>query len=400
MSLFARILSHGFGLVVVVMLGLGLVYRGDLFPGMELPEFLAVERAADSAAGGVSGSVTRGETASADDGKAPGPVDRQATTDEAGSVPDTQAKTVDSMTIPPMTAPKDGAPVSPDEGSTHTPAMAANDVTASDEGDVEEEAKADRNMREVPVVAPSATDSQTPAATSPPVAAPVVPADGSALVATPPASTGAAAPDSTATEATTPDTAATEAATPDPTAQAGTIAGSASAVPGQADAAADVGSTAIDDQPAETARATGKPAESPYRLLAAAREAYWLRDYDTAEQKYRAMIDLDPTNPDGFGELGNMYFSQGKWELASATYFEAGKRLADEGLFEQARQLVDVLRGCRVPRQKHWKIISPTSRRQINNPSIWRRRRTLCSSCCGICWRYSDLPWWRVLSGR
>jgi hypothetical protein len=365
MSLFARILSHGFGLVVVVMLGLGLVYRGDLFPGMELPEFLAVERAADSAAGGVSGSVTRGETASADDGKAPGSVDRQATTDEAGSVPDTQAKTVDSMTIPPMTAPKDGAPVSPDEGSTHTPAMAANDVTASDEGDVEEEAKADRNMREVPVVAPSATDSQTPAATSPPVAAPVVPADGSALVATPPASTGAATPDSTATEATTPDTAATEAATPDstatevttpdtaateaatpdPTAQAGTIAGSASAVPGQADAAADVGSTAIDDQPAETARATGKPAESPYRLLAAAREAYWLRDYDTAEQKYRAMIDLDPTNPDGFGELGNMYFSQGKWELASATYFEAGKRLTDEGLFEQARQLVDVLKG-------------------------------------------------------
>ena len=64
------------------------------------------------------------------------------------------------------------------------------------------------------------------------------------------------------------------------------------------------------------------------------------------------MIDLDPSNPDGFGELGNMYFSQGKWELASATYFEAGKRLADEGLLEQARQLVDVLKGLQGPQAK------------------------------------------------
>lgn len=337
MSLFARILSHGFGLVVVVMLGLGLIYRGDLFPGMELPEFLAYERAADSAAGGVSGSVTRGETVSADDAQAPGSVDQQETTDETGSVPDTPAKTVDSTTVPPMTAPNDGAPVSPVEGSTLAPATAADDVTASDGGDVKEEAEADAVIQEIPAAAPAAdqsaaTDSQTRAAPPPPVAAPpppppvaapVAPAGGSDL-ATPPATTKVIKRDLAG--------------------QAGTTAGSASAAAGQADTAADLGSTTI-DQPAETARATGKPAESPYRLLAAAREAYWLRDYDTAEQKYRAMIDLDPTNPDGFGELGNMYFSQGKWELASATYFEAGKRLADEGLLEQARQLVDVLKG-------------------------------------------------------
>ncbi len=73
MSLFARILSHGFALVVVVMLGLGLVYRGDLFPGMELPGFLAFERAADSGTSEVTGSVTRGETVSVDDGQVPGP---------------------------------------------------------------------------------------------------------------------------------------------------------------------------------------------------------------------------------------------------------------------------------------------------------------------------------------
>ena len=79
--------------------------------------------------------------------------------------------------------------------------------------------------------------------------------------------------------------------------------------------------------------------------LAAAREAYWLRDYATAEEKYLAMIKLDPDNPDGHGELGNMYFSQGKWDLAAAAYFEAGKRMADEGLLPEARELVDVIKG-------------------------------------------------------
>jgi hypothetical protein len=61
------------------------------------------------------------------------------------------------------------------------------------------------------------------------------------------------------------------------------------------------------------------------------------------------MIDLDPQNPDGYGELGNMYFSQGKWDRAAEVYFEAGKRLADEGLFTESRQIVDVLRGLQGP---------------------------------------------------
>ncbi len=146
--------------------------------------------------------------------------------------------------------------------------------------------------------------------------------------------------------------ATTKVVTSEPAGQAGTAIDPVSADSEQADASAVVGSSATNQQTADNALATGKPAESPYRLLAAAREAYWLRDYATAEEKYQAMIDLDPSNPDGFGELGNMYFSQGKWELASATYFEAGKRLADEGLLEQARQLVDVLKGLQGPQAK------------------------------------------------
>jgi tetratricopeptide (TPR) repeat protein len=85
--------------------------------------------------------------------------------------------------------------------------------------------------------------------------------------------------------------------------------------------------------------------KTAYELLAAAREAYWLRDYEGAEVFYRQLIEVEPDNPDGYGELGNMYFSQGQWEQAAAEYYEAGVRMVNEGKAEQARQLVDVIRG-------------------------------------------------------
>ena len=86
-----------------------------------------------------------------------------------------------------------------------------------------------------------------------------------------------------------------------------------------------------------------------YQLLASAREAYWLRDYQTAEGFYRRMIADDPDNPDGYGELANMYFNQGNWEAAAAAYYEAGTRLVKAGLLAPARELVDVIRGLNGP---------------------------------------------------
>ncbi|HSG10177.1 MAG TPA: hypothetical protein VLB10_00280 [Gammaproteobacteria bacterium] len=311
MSLFARILSHGFALVVVVLMGLGLVYRGDLFPDMQLPDFLAFERAADSGTSEMTGSVTRGETVSADDGQVAGSAVQPSVADAAGPVQDKLSETADKTAAGSIVAPADEAPASQLEDSTRVPAMMTDDMPAGDAGDVDVDGEADTIVPETPVALPAAdepmvTDTQTRAAPPMPVAAADMPA----------AEADLAAPATTAVISN------------EPAGQAGTATDPASAVSEQ------VGPSTA-----------GKPAESPYRLLAAAREAYWLRDYATAEEKYRALIDLDPTNPDGFGELGNMYFSQGKWELASATYFEAGKRLADEGLFEQANQLVDVLKG-------------------------------------------------------
>jgi predicted Zn-dependent protease len=88
-----------------------------------------------------------------------------------------------------------------------------------------------------------------------------------------------------------------------------------------------------------------RPQEKPYQLLADAREAYWLREYDTAESKYLALTRLEPDNPDGYGELGNMYFSQGKWDQAATAYYAAGVRLVEQGLLEQAEELIAVIRG-------------------------------------------------------
>ena len=67
--------------------------------------------------------------------------------------------------------------------------------------------------------------------------------------------------------------------------------------------------------------------------------------YAQCERLLRRLLQLEPDNPDGYGELGNMFFSQGLWELAASAYFEAGTRLVKEGQLEQARQLVDVIRG-------------------------------------------------------
>jgi tetratricopeptide (TPR) repeat protein len=96
---------------------------------------------------------------------------------------------------------------------------------------------------------------------------------------------------------------------------------------------------------ASTGTRRAAKAASPYQLLAAARESFWLRDYEGAERQYRQLIGVEPENPDGYGELGNMYFSQGEWDAAASAYYQAGVRLITAGQLSQASELVDVIRG-------------------------------------------------------
>jgi hypothetical protein len=363
MNLFARILSHGFALLVVALLAIGLIYRGELFPDMELPAFLALDETGKEEADGAAATASRDgpDQVSPDEAEqaageqvtepaispqpieAPQPVDAPAgdaadtvpaTADDTGAMPGLVARDTDDVAAAAETVGDavstavDTATATVDGGAEPGVAVPTADM-AGETGEVVSTAvDQDTTTADMPVepgeVEPAAVD--------------MAPAEAVEEAELPPPADSAEQVAAETTAAATEQPAQTDAVS----------APAADTAP-----ARDIPVTADDVQimppPVATAAPAAREAVSPYRLLAAAREAYWLRDYATAEQKYQAMIELDPDNPDGYGELGNMYFSQGKWDLASASYFEAGKRLADEGLLTEAYQLVDVLKGLQGP---------------------------------------------------
>ncbi len=76
----------------------------------------------------------------------------------------------------------------------------------------------------------------------------------------------------------------------------------------------------------------------------AARKAFYQRKYDLSEQNYQKVIDSTEDNVDAYGELGNVYFNQGKKEQAASAYFEAAAILVRKGQENRARSLMGLLR--------------------------------------------------------
>jgi len=264
MNLLARILSHGFGLIIVALLVIALIYRGELFPGGGMPDFLALDSAPDQAADVASGEVKR-----------------------------------------------EGEPAAPAE-TTATDGGAASDTVPAI---VEAAPEAVEAEPEAVEVAPEAVEAE-----------PVVTEDSAAIAAI--------------------DGSTEDETVPAPTPEGGeTAVDTGAEIPSAPETAQAADTGQAEEVPAPAGNATAVTDATSYRVLAAAREAYWLRDYALAEQKYQDLIALQPDNPDGYGELGNMYFSQGAWEQAAAAYYEAGVRLADQGYVREARQLVEVIRG-------------------------------------------------------
>lgn len=393
MNLLARILSHGFAIAIVLLLAIGLIYRGQLFPDWELPEFLTLGTQTES--------------------------DRTDTS--APATPEAPAESVDSESTPEMAAGVEQPAVEAEEaaaGDTEIPAY----IPPAEEAEVPESAEVPQatetnELPETPVVSPviegamepattpvttltdtAAEEPQAPAvepaapgdvARAPieePAADIAVPADIEPVPASQAIDEAGVAPDLAVPEAavaeegqaeqtaTLPATLTVESTEPGPEAEPEPEPELASGAADTVPAAMDTGMTEPPALPvAEDTAAVEMPVTEPavpqaelsaprvpemvaprgakpaeenaYQILAAAREAYWLRDYATAESKYRQLLALQPDNPDGYGELGNMYFSQGQWEQSAAAYFEAGTRLVKEGQLEQARQLVDVIRG-------------------------------------------------------
>lgn len=94
-----------------------------------------------------------------------------------------------------------------------------------------------------------------------------------------------------------------------------------------------------------TSLVTDRDTSAEKNLLADARLAYQNKDLEAAIRKYRQLIVLDEHSPNAFGELGNIYYSQGKWQEAGAAYYEAAVRLVENGQMQQVVYLHRVIQG-------------------------------------------------------
>jgi tetratricopeptide (TPR) repeat protein len=74
-----------------------------------------------------------------------------------------------------------------------------------------------------------------------------------------------------------------------------------------------------------------------------ARRSFFQRKYDLSEQNYRHVIESTEDNFDAYGELGNVYFNQGKKQQAAAAYFEAAAILVRKGQIDRAKSMVGLL---------------------------------------------------------
>lgn len=358
MKLLARLLSHGFAVALVVLLAIGFIYRGELFPEWELPDFIAFDSAESTADDEPAGKIEPAPIQEEPLASGPATGDQQASGVEdaaAGAMP------------PVEEVAESGAPVVTESAP---PEFSAPVVTESAPVDASEAVEAsEAEMPAAPAVEADTPAGEAPVTTIEAVEEPLVlEMQESVEEAAPPV------PEATADVLT--ETVSEDAGTaPSPAAvtAADGAAGSASVViveemeaPApvpEAVTAPDVAESAAAPMPSgvEPAVASEEAAQDPasqveadeaisyYQLLASAREAYWLRDYQTAEDFYRRMIADDPDNPDGYGELANMYFNQGNWEAAASAYYEAGSRLVKAGLLAPARELVDVIRGLNGP---------------------------------------------------
>lgn len=70
--------------------------------------------------------------------------------------------------------------------------------------------------------------------------------------------------------------------------------------------------------------------------LSHARQAFWERDLVKAERLYRVITSTDEANIDAWGELGNIYYMQARWQEAANAYAEVTLRLIEKKDMPQA----------------------------------------------------------------
>lgn len=88
-----------------------------------------------------------------------------------------------------------------------------------------------------------------------------------------------------------------------------------------------------------------------------ARKSFYQRNYDKSIQSYKEVIDNTEDNFDAYGELGNVYFNQGKNQQAAAAYFEAAAILIKKGQVNRARSLMGLLRHLDKPKADELQVL-------------------------------------------
>jgi len=94
--------------------------------------------------------------------------------------------------------------------------------------------------------------------------------------------------------------------------------------------------------PASDAQAA---ARSHAELLGEARSVFQQGDMTKSIALYQELAELNPGDPNVFGELGNVYYSQGQWEKAGIAYYQAASLLLDQGQMRQVQYLYRVIQG-------------------------------------------------------
>jgi len=105
------------------------------------------------------------------------------------------------------------------------------------------------------------------------------------------------------------------------------------------------------EEVAEPAQPVPAPTSIPVdakEILFMARQSFWRGNTHDSEALYLDLINLDDNDPDAYGELGNVYYTQGKWKQAGEAYYEAAVRLLaakDDKTNERVSYLLRVIQG-------------------------------------------------------
>lgn len=86
-----------------------------------------------------------------------------------------------------------------------------------------------------------------------------------------------------------------------------------------------------------------QPTGAIKELWITARKSFYQRNYELSEKSYQQVIENTKNNYDAYGELGNVYFNQGKAKEAAAAYFEAAAILIKKGQVNRATSLLGLM---------------------------------------------------------